>query len=51
MKKRRRNEVMDSFKESNMNKSSPAVQFIEDKIRFVKNYKVEGGFTKRFKKI
>ena len=37
---------MDSFKESNISKSSPAVQFVEDKIRFAKNYKVETGFNR-----
>jgi hypothetical protein len=37
---------MDTFKENNISSNSPAVQFVEDKIRFVKNYKVEAGFKR-----
>lgn len=39
---------MDSFKQSNISKILSAVQFVEDKIRFVKNFKAEEGFARKF---
>lgn len=39
--KRRRNEVMEDFKSTNINKTSPAVRYIDNKIRFSKKVKDE----------
>lgn len=39
---------MDSFKQNNISKISSAVQFVEDKIRFVKNFNTEERVTRKF---
>ena len=36
--RRKRNQVIDEFKAANATKSTSAVQFVEDKIRFTKKF-------------